>query len=117
MLSDILFQPEAEKNGPMLHADNWLENPSAYRDLLIESGFENVRVMDATTECMHSFDWHLLNYVLRKYRAKKVDWKTFESFMSRRRKKRLSIRFYVLAAGKKKILTESIRDRVVRRRD
>jgi MPBQ/MSBQ methyltransferase len=101
VLSDILFHPDVEKTGPMLHADNWIESPVAYRDLLVASDFEEVRILDATDECAHSFEWHLLSYMLRKYRAGEIDWKTFAGFMSRRRSMRMAVRFYVLAAGRK----------------
>jgi MPBQ/MSBQ methyltransferase len=101
VLSDILFRPGAEKNAPMLNGQNWVASPDAYRALLLNAGFQDVRVVDATHECCHGFDWHQLNYALAKYRAQEIDWKTFESVMSRRRTKRMSVQYYVLASGKK----------------
>jgi MPBQ/MSBQ methyltransferase len=101
VLSDILFRRDVERDAPMLHAENWVADSDAYRELLLRAGFKDVHVTDATDQCMHGFDWHQLNHVLGKYRAKEIDWKTFESIMSRRRTKRMSAQYYVLASGKK----------------
>jgi MPBQ/MSBQ methyltransferase len=101
VLSDILFHRGAERSSLMLSGQNWIADPEAYRQLLRKAGFHDVRVTDATHQCLDEFDWHLLNYVLSKFRTKKIDWKTFQSFMFRRHGKRLAARCYVLASGRK----------------
>jgi MPBQ/MSBQ methyltransferase len=105
VLSDILFRRDVEKSAPMLHSQNWVANLDAYREGLRRAGFQDVEVTDATDQCAHGFDWHQLNYVLGKYRTNEIDWKTFQSIMSRRHTKRMSVAFYVLASGKKKPMT------------
>ena len=101
VLSDILFFQGIEERAPMLHGENWLANPNTYRQLLIEVGFQDVTVTEATEECWRSFERHHFQYVLEKFRAKQIDPQDFESFLKRRREKAVSVKCYVLAFGKK----------------
>jgi ubiquinone/menaquinone biosynthesis C-methylase UbiE len=101
VLSDILFRPGAEDLAPMLHLQNWIASPAAYGELLRKSGFQQVRIIDATEESWRRFDRYNFDYVLKKLQSKEINWKTFETFMARRAEKKAAVTYYVLASGRK----------------
>lgn len=101
VVSDILFHPGAEAAGPMLHAQNWMPGPAAYKRLLLNLGFQNVRVINATEECARRFDRYIFNYVFKKLQSKEIDWDIFKTFMERRRDKNMAVSFYIIASGRK----------------
>lgn len=101
IVSDILFHRGVEDLAPTLHGQNWISSPVGYRRLLLDREFGEVRVIDASEECWRGYDRYFFNYTLKKLQSRETDWETFQSSMERRKKRNMSVRFYVLASGRK----------------
>jgi MPBQ/MSBQ methyltransferase len=95
VLSEVL----CAEDSPIQPAANYLPDPSAYADLLEETGYRRVEVVDATEECWGSFvedhsDWLRRRLVLGRM--------VFPEFaMAMQFHDRMRVECYVLAGGEK----------------
>ena len=101
VLSDILFPRNAETLWPCLCAENWLADPDAYREVLLETGFRDVHVVDATAECFNGLNRAYAQDALHMVRSGEMDWHTFQTLWLRAQSKKTLATYYVLASAKK----------------
>jgi len=101
VLSDILFRPGVEMKHSSLNALNWVEDEVAYGHILTRAGFCDVRVIDATKECWHSFDRHRTAYIRDLLLSGRITWPSFWRILVRLAIRRRSVNHYVLAVGTK----------------
>ncbi len=61
VLSDMVLSPWSRAQPP----GNWVRDITAYKEQLLQIGFEDVVVVDATLECWVRFAEHFLSHLLR----------------------------------------------------
>ena len=101
VLSDMLFTLGAETKSPVLHPKNYVRGPAAYRDMLLQAGFEQASVVDATLESFLRCTDHFLRYATDRFQAGDLEPRTFKAIMAYRRMLLLAVRYYVLAGARK----------------
>ncbi|HEU4402174.1 MAG TPA: class I SAM-dependent methyltransferase, partial [Candidatus Polarisedimenticolia bacterium] len=101
ILSDMLFSKAATARSPVLHPDNYVAGPTAYRGVLERAGFEEVRVVDATRESFLLANERFIHHAIEKFVADEIDPKTFKGVLANRLGLLLCMRYYTLAGARK----------------
>jgi SAM-dependent methyltransferase len=101
VLADTLYTRTGEVRDWSRHKNNYVRNVQAYRTLLEQAGFSDLRVIDATRECAEGFHTQMSRIALDRFQAKQIDTDTFNGIMARINRGLLFLRHYLLAAATK----------------
>jgi ubiquinone/menaquinone biosynthesis C-methylase UbiE len=85
VLSDVLFKSkEIQGLSPYMTATNYVKNLKDYESLYRKAEFEDIKIINATNECLGQFEKHYRQFLRDKFLAAQVDRQTL-------RKKELSL--------------------------
>jgi ubiquinone/menaquinone biosynthesis C-methylase UbiE len=101
VLSDILWKQWAYLYDPALNAENWVKDPYAYGELLHAAGFRNVKVIDASENCMVGHFQNRSRYVSKLLSTGQITPRIFLALQKKRLLRIHSTGFYILAGGAK----------------
>jgi MPBQ/MSBQ methyltransferase len=72
VLSDILVPRWAKRLNRRIPQENWVDDLTAYQDIYVKAGFQDIQVIDATRECWKSFYRHGQRWRREKFLAKEI---------------------------------------------
>ncbi len=101
VLSDILMNRGAERRRTFRTEKNYVRGPAEYGEVLQRSGFTEVQVVDATTNCWHGHYWGVVNFFHQRFLAGELDYDGLQRFLDRTYKVVPDLEYYILAAGRK----------------
>ncbi len=101
VLSDILMNRAAEQRRTFRTERNYVRDLAEYRQVMRRSGFADVRVVDATTNCWHGHYWGVVNFFHQRFLAGELDYDGLQRFLDRTYKVVPDIEYYILAAGRR----------------
>lgn len=101
VLADTLYSRTGETIDWSRNRKNYLRDIKAYRALLEQSGFSDVRITDATRECAGGYQTQVSRAALARFQAQEIGTDVFNGIMSRINRSLLFLRYYVLAAATK----------------
>jgi len=101
VLSDVLHDRWTDVVSPLLPAENHVESPEHYREVLERAGFTDAKVDDVTEESWIRSNLNATRFICGKYASGEIDKRTFNRLMTHRMLRLISTRYYVVAAGRK----------------
>jgi len=101
VLSDILLTQEAEERRRFRAVDNFLSGPTAYEALMKRTGFQGIKVVDATVPCFHGAYWNLVRFSHEKLLRHEMTVESMKNFLKRVIAFVPEICYYLLACGQK----------------
>lgn len=101
VLSDVLMSLEAERDYESHTEENYLEDLDAYKKLLEDIGFIDVRVDDVTQECWISHFWYAIRYFNQQYLDGKINREQLERRLNLTYRRVPNMKFYLLASCSK----------------
>ena len=102
VLSDILFARWVGKWNPRQSEKNYVRDLREYRAVYLRAGFQEVEVVDATTECWEGFRRHLIQWQCKQVLSRRVDLRTASRSILRVLAGELMLKHYVLVSAKKR---------------
>lgn len=101
LLSDILFRRQAHARDHAVGAANYVRDADDYHELLEDTGFTGVDVIDATEACWDGYERHHAGWAVGRKVAGDLDDRTFE-LLRRRHEYLMSVTTaYLLAGGQR----------------
>lgn len=101
VLSDVLMTLDAERNRESRTERNFLKDPVAYQDTMLNSGFTNVCVRDVTTDCWTRHYWYTVKYVHQLFLEGKFSEQELVQMLSPTYARVPDMQYYLLASGRK----------------
>jgi ubiquinone/menaquinone biosynthesis C-methylase UbiE len=101
VLSDVLHDRWTDVVSPLLPAENHVESPDHYWEILERAGFSSVVVEDVTEQSWVRSNLNATRFICDKYKQGKIDKKTFNGLMTHRLLRLVSTRYYIVATGAK----------------
>lgn len=77
VLSDVLRRHRRPRN-PLGILENYIGGLNQYRQLYLRAGFEQIKIIDATTECWVRFHQHALWFLRQRFYRGELDRMTFK---------------------------------------
>jgi SAM-dependent methyltransferase len=103
VLSDVLHDRWTDMVSPLLPAENHVESPDHYREILERAGFSSVTVEDVTEQSWVRSNLNATRFLCDKYKQGTIDKQTFNRLMTHRLLRLISTRYYIVAAGAKPV--------------
>ncbi|MHC4455476.1 MAG: class I SAM-dependent methyltransferase [Planctomycetota bacterium] len=103
IFSDFLYEKQASglRTSFGLRRREFPEDPQKYKDFLLETGFQEVRVIDATTECWKRFHQNSMKYFWLKVIKSEFNEKDLKLFKSNLPGGYFDIKYYLLIRATK----------------
>lgn len=101
VLSDVIATRWGARLNPRMGAHNYVKDLEAYRELYARAGFRDVEVVDATNECWTRFYDHLWRWRRERFRAGRIDRRTYYGMCLHNLVAKAGLRHYVLVAATK----------------
>jgi cyclopropane fatty-acyl-phospholipid synthase-like methyltransferase len=98
VLSDVLMEKGTATKRSTFHEDNYLPGIDAYAGLARQTGFDDVRVYDATVQCWHGHFWDVIRFAHRKLLLREVSAGEIQRFLTETYRLVFDLKFYLLAA-------------------
>jgi len=103
VVSDVLHDRWTDVASPLLPAENHVESPDHYQEILERAGFSSVFAQDVTEQCWVRSNLNATRFICDKYTQGKIDKKTFNRLMTHRLLRLISTRYYIVATGAKPV--------------
>ncbi len=103
VVSDVLHDRWTDVASPLLPAENHVESPEHYREILERAGFSSALVEDVTEQSWVRSNLNATRFICDKYKQGKIDKKTFTGLMTHRLLRLVSTRYYIVATGTKPV--------------
>lgn len=103
VVSDVLHDRWTDMVSPLLPAENHVDSPDHYREILERAGFSSVLAEDVTEQSWVRSNLNATQFICDKYKQGSIDKKTFNRLMTHRLLRLISTRYYIVATGSKPI--------------
>ncbi|MBW2602892.1 MAG: class I SAM-dependent methyltransferase [Deltaproteobacteria bacterium] len=101
VLSDILVTLESERIRDMRTKDNYLKDLEEYEDLLLQVGFRETKVLNATKPCWMAHFLYLVKYVHQKFFSREIGFEDMQRYLNRTYRRVPDLEFYLISAARK----------------
>lgn len=103
VVSDVLHDRWTDVVSPLLPAENHVDSPDHYREILENAGFTLAKVEDVTEESWVRSNLNATRFLCAKFKEGVIDKKAFNGLMTHRLLRLVSTRYYIVATGVKPV--------------
>jgi ubiquinone/menaquinone biosynthesis C-methylase UbiE len=101
VLSDILMTLDGERSRQSRSEENYVQDLAEYRAIWHRAGFQQVELVDATTECWEGYFWNVVRYVHRKLLMGEITREEVHQHLYHTYLHVPHMRYYLLVRGEK----------------
>ena len=101
VLSDVMSSRWGARMNPRMGEQNYVKDLNAYRDAYLRAGFRDVEVVDSTNECWTRFYDHLWRWRRERFRAGRIDRRTYYGMCLHNIVAKAALKHYLLVAATK----------------
>jgi ubiquinone/menaquinone biosynthesis C-methylase UbiE len=103
LLADILFSKDAVIVNRGRYRANYVKDISSYKEVFLRAGFEhNLKTVDLTEDCLHSYTRHVSEYLKRQYLSKEISEGKYNAMMTFVSTMVLLAKHYLLVVAEKR---------------